>query len=271
MFCCCDSKDSKSYSVDSGKSARADSAADAHIQTGKGALSSSNQNLVPEASLDKGTIASAQRDRNTVTEQPIKSSNIGGVNQSQSQVNPTETPSPREEKLVDVSQIESQIIESEHFIATENKPVEQPKFVSTVTVTSNSVSKGKEAGSNNYSQQLASVNSQLHSLEQAITEVESKSVWVCKSAAPELALQLKALNTQVLEVTSSNSNKMADKNLQDVVSRLESVATRLESLAAGSGAGGNAGEFKKKKSFTHYCFIPCIIKGLGCLRILILF
>lgn len=249
MFCCCaGSNDSNSsYNLGDEVATKKSKPSDVHIQTGKGPLSSSNQSIGPEATLDKATITATRRDNEIVShqpvsEQPIQESEASTTNHSQPVPQLEQQGSQGQDAIennsVDVSQVEAKII------SAENKPVEKPVFVSTVNVKQNN-NPNTAISSDKSMTEVSSINSRLNSLEQAITQAESKSAGQGDhSAVSDLVSQLKALNTQVLGVAASAENKMADKNLQGVVSRLESVATRLESLAVGGGAatGGGSGE-----------------------------
>ena len=253
MLCCCARDPAKSYSVEeSGKSSQAqeieatpiksaeqpqqkapNAGGDTKIITGKGALSTSNQNLAVagEANLDKSTISATKREKSPITQQPISN-----------QTRETTSDQPQE-KEVGPKEIAESVTSG------------QPKSVSVISVTkpeppselSGSIEKAIESSASPKALEacpnlplgegnLESINSSLDKVEKELSEAESKKSWEAGALVPGLAAQVKVLTSQVLAQTATSG--MGDQGLGAAVSRLEAVATRLEALAGGKSSVG---------------------------------
>ena len=245
MICCC----AKDVSADSSKDKVPDKTPSS-IHTGQGALSSSNQNI-SEADLDKTTVSATKREKSPITEQPT--SVVPEKLQSQEQPAPQSSPvndskpnKPEETKSESQNNLNDISKQNSSKPAVDLSQIE-PKFVSNISVGSKDKSPPPPPSYSVNTDLDKPILSQLSSLEKSVSEVESSSSYSVsegKRAGSDLALQLKALTSQVL--TAAQSHNMAD--LESVLKRLEAVTARLENVADGrsggaAAAGGDSGEF----------------------------
>ncbi|CAL1538504.1 unnamed protein product [Lymnaea stagnalis] len=247
MFCCCP-QESDNYTVDRENQKNINNSTEARIQTGKGAVSSSNQNISTEANLDKSTISETKREKSPVVEQPkahSKTTTAGNSSEPSKQQHISTSDVKTEElrdKPIDLTDIESKVVTEPQGLTgslniNTNKVESNAKSVSVISVSQKSNNPNLVETQMPNIQALKVIKTDLDKIEKAISEAETKSNWDAKSAVPGLANQLKVLTSQVLASLASTGD-MAGIELQAAVSRLEAVATRLESLAARSAVGG---------------------------------
>ncbi|XP_005111120.2 adenylyl cyclase-associated protein 2, partial [Aplysia californica] len=263
MLCCCPKEKSTTYTVGEEGEKQApkegsppksggDPPLSASIQTGKGALSSSNQNIPAEAQLDKSTVSATKKEKSPVTEQPT-SALVQAATQKAAVVEDTvkaeaqsasnnAKPKESEETTPQSQSFLSGVVESA-------KPIALSQIESQISSKESVLTEAKSAVSSNLGELkskasnidlLKPIVSGLDKLEHSIGEAEERPAREAKQAIPGLASQLKVLNSQVLSAAKGPA-KMSD-NLQQVVSRLEAVASRLEGLALSGGKGAAAGD-----------------------------
>ncbi|KAK6960044.1 adenylyl cyclase-associated protein 2 [Biomphalaria glabrata] len=212
MFCCCP----QGSDITVAETTKKSSTGEVNIQTGKGAVSSPNkQNTTAE--LKKGTISN--QDKSPVTEQPATQAKAEAKTNQ-----PTVKPVAQQvSKPVETSEVRISIdtnvgSSAKPEVKTDNKVVTKEAAQSNIG-TNSMLDPAK----------LNIINSEIDKLNKAITESEAKSDWEIKnSIVPDLAKQLKVLTSQVTTQVKS----MEGKEVQSVLSRLEAVTTRLESLAS---------------------------------------
>ena len=250
MLCCCARNPSSSYAVEeSGKASQTPEAeatpiksaaqpqqqapasgGDTKIITGKGALSTSSQNLAAagEANLDKSTISATKREKTPITEQPISNQTKEATNAQPQEENHKDTSSqPESVSVISVTKAtlppEAGSIEKAIESTVSSKALEVTPTLPTPSIN------------------LESINSSLDKIETELSAAESKkSAWEARAVVPDLADQVKVLTSQVLAQTAAG---MGDQGLGAAVSRLEAVATRLEALAGAKSSGaGDSGE-----------------------------
>ncbi|GFO04439.1 adenylyl cyclase-associated protein [Plakobranchus ocellatus] len=252
MLCCCAKNSATSYVIeDSAKPSQVPASegaqlnssaptqhttsghADTKIITGKGALSTSSQNLsVVEANLDKSTVSATKREKSPITDQPVSSQAKEAVN-SQTQPLPDNADPSEVIDKANLAQPKSVSVIS----VTKSQP---PVSESIEKAIESSTSKALEASPNPIPAKLDSMNSAFDTVEKQLSEAESKqSAWEARSLVPGIATQVKVLTSQVLAQAASG---MADQGLGTAVSRLEAVAARLEALAGSKSAlsGGDS-------------------------------